>query len=85
MNSVHASKPFKYVKKFTLTTNMRVHLTGDASAGIFSEQLVILGDGKAPQHPNIGFGQFPRNFCNIVCSVDEVKANVFPDIHHNYR
>jgi len=64
---------------------MRVHLTGDASAGIFSEQLVILGDGKAPQHPNIGFGQFPRNFCNIVCSVDEVKANVFPDIHHNYR
>jgi hypothetical protein len=27
---------WRYVKKFTLTTNMRVHLTGDASAGIFS-------------------------------------------------
>jgi ATP-dependent DNA helicase PIF1 len=29
--------------------------------------------------------QFPHNFCNIVCSVDELKANMFPDIHHNYR
>jgi hypothetical protein len=73
------------VKKFILTTNMRVHLTGDASAGIFSKQFMILGDGKALQHPNTGLGQFPRNFCNIVCCVDELKANVFPDIHHNYR
>jgi len=64
---------------------MGVHLTGDASAGIFSEQLMILGNGKAHQHSNTGLCQFPRNFCNIVCSVDELKANVFPDIHHNYR
>ena len=64
---------------------MRVHLIGDASAGISSEQLMILGDGKAPQHPNKGLIQFPCNFCNIVCSVDELKANVLPDIHHNYR
>jgi hypothetical protein len=63
---------------------MGVHLTGDASAGIFSEQLMILGDGKAPQHPNTGLDQFPCNFCNV-CSVDELKANVFPDIHRNYR
>jgi len=73
------------VKKFTLTANMGVHLTGDASAGIFSEQIVILGDGKAPQHPNTGLVQFPRIFCNILCSVDELKANMFPDIHHNFR
>ena len=64
---------------------MGVHLTGDASAGIFSEQIVILGDGKAPQHPNTGLVQFPRIFCNILCSVDELKANMFPDIHHNFR
>jgi hypothetical protein len=32
------------VKKFTLTTNMGVHLTGDASTGIFSEQLMMMGD-----------------------------------------
>jgi len=60
-------------------------LTGDASAGIFSKQLMMLGDGKAPQDPNTGFIQFPRTFCNIVYSVDELKANVFPNIHHNYR
>jgi hypothetical protein len=64
---------------------MGVHLTGDASAGIFSEQLMILGDGKAPQRPNTELDQFPRNICNILCSVDELKANVFPDIHHNHR
>ena len=27
----------------------------------------------------------PHNFCNLVCTVDELKTNVFPDIHHNYR
>jgi hypothetical protein len=72
-------------EKFTLTTNMRVHLTGDASAATFFEQLLMLGDGKAPPDPNTGHIQFPHNFCNIACSVDELKANVFPDIHHNYR
>jgi hypothetical protein len=44
---------------------MGVHLTGDTSAGIFSEQLMILGDGNAPQQPNTGLGHFPLNFCNI--------------------
>ena len=80
-----ASHLWRYVKTFTLTTNMRVHFTGDASAATFSEQLLMLGDGKAPPDPNTGLIQFPHNFCNIVCSVDELKANVFPDIHHNYR
>jgi len=47
------------------------------------KQLLMLGDGKAPPDPNTGLIQFPHNFCNIVCSVDELKANVFPDIHHN--
>jgi hypothetical protein len=76
---------WRYVKTFTLTTNMRVRFTGDASAATFSEQLLMLGDGKAPPDPNTGLIQFPHNFCNIFCSVDELKANVFPDIHHNYR
>jgi len=78
-----ASHFWRYVKKFTLTTNMRVYFIGDASAGTFSEQLMMLGDGKAPQDPNTGLIQFPCNFCNIVCFVDELKVNVFPDIHHN--
>jgi len=78
-------KAWRYVKTFTLTTNMRVHLTGDASAATFSEQLLMSGDGKAPPDPNTGLIQFPHYFCNIVCSVDELKVNVFPDIHHNYR
>jgi hypothetical protein len=80
-----ASHLWRYVKKFTLTTNMRVHLTGDASAGIFSEQLMMLGDGKELQDPNTGLIEFPRAFCNIIFSVDELKANVFPNSHHNYR
>jgi hypothetical protein len=78
-------KAWRYVKTFTLTTNMRVHLTGDASAATFSVQLLMSGDGKAPPDPNTGLIQIPHSFCNIVCSVDELKANVFPDIHRNYR
>jgi hypothetical protein len=80
-----ASHLWRYMKRFTLTTNMRVHLTGDASAATFSKQLLMLDDGKSPPDPNTGLIQFPHNFCNNVCSVDELKANMFPDIHHNYR
>jgi len=80
-----ASHLWRYVKTFTLTTNMRVHFTGDASAATFSEKLLMLGDGKAPPDPNTGLIQFTHNFCNIVCCVDELKANLFPDIHHSYR
>jgi hypothetical protein len=76
---------WRYVKIFTLTTNMKVHFTGDASAATISEQLLMLGDGNAPPDPNTGLIQFPHNFCNIVCTVDKLEANVFPDIHHNYR
>jgi hypothetical protein len=63
---------------------MSVHFTGDASTGTFSEQLLMLGDGKPLPDTNTGLTQFPRNFCIIFSSVDELKAQGFPDIHHNY-
>jgi hypothetical protein len=57
----------------SLKTNMRVHLSGDASAGDFSEHLLTLGDGKAPVDPATDQIQFPSNFCNIVKSVEELE------------
>ncbi|CAF4683798.1 unnamed protein product, partial [Didymodactylos carnosus] len=43
-----SSPLWKHVIPLGLKTNMRVHLQGDASAGGFAQQLLILGDGKAP-------------------------------------
>ena len=41
-----ASYLLNKVRKMGLTTNMRVHLQGDVSAGQFAQQLLSLGDGK---------------------------------------
>jgi hypothetical protein len=44
----------------------------------------MLADGKAPPDANTRLIQFPRNFCIIASSVDELKSRVLSDIHHNY-
>jgi ATP-dependent DNA helicase PIF1 len=80
-----ASHLWQHVKKMSLKTNMRVHLSGDASAGDFSERLLTLGDGKAPVDPATDQIQFPSNFCYIVKSVEELKEKVFSNIQLHFR
>ena len=80
-----ASNLWRYVHKLELTSNMRVHLQGDLSAGRFTQQLLTLGDGKVPIDPTSGLISIPENFCNIVQSMEELKTSVFPNIQHHFK
>jgi ATP-dependent DNA helicase PIF1 len=80
-----ASYLWKYVRKLGLTTNMRVHLQGDVAAGHFAQQLLALGDGKVPVDSTSELISIPDNFCNVVESIEELKAKVFPNIGHHFN
>ena len=75
-----SSNPWLYVKKFQLTTNMRVALLNDLSAEGFSKQLLTIGNGYVHVDELSGLISFPRNFCNFVSLKDEFINKVFPNI-----
>ncbi|CAF4172498.1 unnamed protein product, partial [Rotaria sordida] len=76
---------WRHVASLKLSTNMRVHLQGDVSAGRFAEQLLAIGNGKIPADPVSGLINISDNFCNIVESVEELKNKVFPNIQTQYK
>jgi hypothetical protein len=65
---IKASYLWRYVKKMTLTTNMRVHLLGDTTAHNFANQLLKLGNGEFPTDPTSNMISFPPDFCHVVSS-----------------
>lgn len=76
---------WKYVKKITLSTNMRVHLGQDTSAQVFTQQLLQLGEGKILMHIVTGNISFPPNFCQLQPSIIDVVKKVFPNILENFK
>ncbi|CAF1554974.1 unnamed protein product [Rotaria sp. Silwood1] len=76
---------WRHVVPLKLSTNMRVHLRDDVSAGRFAEQLLAIGNGKIPADPVSGLINISDNFCNIVESVEELKNKVFPNIQTQYK
>ncbi|CAF1588951.1 unnamed protein product [Adineta steineri] len=75
----------RHVKVLTLTTNMRVALQGDVSAGQFAKQLLEIGNGKIRADPANGLISIPDSFCNVVKSVEELKNSVFPNIQTHFK
>jgi hypothetical protein len=59
---------WRHVKTLTLTTNKRVQVQNDRSAGRFSHQLLETGNGKVPVDLTSGRISLPHNFCNGVTS-----------------
>ena len=57
-----------HVKISKLTTNMRVRLQNDDSGQTFSDQLLVIGNGKLPVDSISGRIQLPADFCNLVTS-----------------
>ncbi|UYV73048.1 hypothetical protein LAZ67_10001665 [Cordylochernes scorpioides] len=51
----------------------------------FSEQLLIIGNGRVPFDESSGLISFPQNFCNLVSLKDELINKVFPSIITNYK
>ncbi|XP_074115969.1 ATP-dependent DNA helicase pif1-like [Cotesia typhae] len=76
---------WKYVKKITLSTNMRVHLLKDDSAKTFAQQLLDMGDGKIPVDPSTQEISFPQNFCQLQSSIEDLDNKVFPNIASNFK
>ncbi|XP_031634678.1 uncharacterized protein LOC116347980 [Contarinia nasturtii] len=80
-----ASHLWRYVKKIQLTTNMRVHLLKDASAAVFAQQLLDMGDGKFPVDTKTQEIKFPPNFCQLEPTLKDIENRVFPNVSINYR
>ncbi|CAI6348264.1 unnamed protein product [Macrosiphum euphorbiae] len=81
--SLKNSYPWKHTEIIMLKKNMRVFLTHNPTFKAFSEQLLLLGNGKWPENSDIMI-EFPSNFCNIVNSTESLLKNVFPEIQKNY-
>jgi PIF1 helicase. len=56
----------------------------DLSAEGLSKKLLTIGNGCVPVDQSSGL-IFPRTFCNLVSSKDELINKVFPNIIHNHK
>lgn len=79
-----SSRLWTRVETLRLSTNMRVHLLQDASAENFARQLLDIGNGSIAADPITAEIAFPRDFCQLQPSVEDLIQNVFPDIVTNY-
>jgi len=73
---------WRFVQKFSLTTNMRVHLRGEEGAADFAECLLAIGNGTCPRDKK-GSMPLTDNFCRPVSSRDELIDMVFPNLVEN--
>lgn len=69
-----------YVRKLSLIKNMRVHLKGDASAGIFSDLLLKIGDGRYSE--SSGKITIPTGLGIIVTNVADLIEKIYPDLNN---
>ncbi|XP_068206446.1 uncharacterized protein [Palaemon carinicauda] len=60
------------------------HMRALESLNATIQDLLALGNGKAPFNPETGLIQFPSNFCTQVKSADDLMDVVFPCILPNY-
>ncbi|XP_045536286.1 uncharacterized protein LOC106720810 [Papilio machaon] len=77
-----ASVLWVHVKKFCLTTNMRVQLHNDSQAGQYAAALLKIGEDCMPTD-NSGMITLRHEFCQIVDSTDDLKNNVYADLQMN--
>ena len=57
-----------------LSTNMRVHLYGNALAGAFADVLLRIGEGKIPIISAVDCIRIPLGGGNVTETLDELKA-----------
>ena len=81
--SVKSSYPWRRFTKLSLSTNMRVHLHGDRWDKIFSERLLLLGNGKVMPDPH---GQITmKEIGTVVKTEEELRNKVFPNLQQHFR
>ena len=71
------------MKKFSLSTNMRVHQLGDQSSGEFADTLLILGNGNVATDAEDSIDM--NSIATIVASEDELQTKVYPNISQHCK
>ena len=80
---VKSSYLWRHFTKLSLNTNMKAHLHGDRRAEIFSECLLLLGNGKTVPDPD---GQITmKNIGTVVDTGEELINKVFPHLQQHFR
>ncbi|GBO33218.1 hypothetical protein AVEN_153320-1 [Araneus ventricosus] len=77
-----ASPLWEHVKKFNLTTNMRVQLFNDTESGQYAATLLKIGEGRFKTDPN-GMITLNERFCKIAHSTEELINKVYPEVQVN--
>ncbi|GBN46171.1 hypothetical protein AVEN_237434-1 [Araneus ventricosus] len=77
-----ASPLLEHVKKFNLTTNMRVQLFNDTESGQYTATLLKIGEGRFKTDPN-GMITLNERFCKIAHSTEELISKVYPELQVN--
>ncbi|XP_054715564.1 uncharacterized protein LOC129225044 [Uloborus diversus] len=75
---IKSSHLWPKVQKLCLSKNMRVHLHGDASAGLFSNLLLKIGDGLYPECA--GKIIIPDALATVVTELPDLIAKIYPDV-----
>ncbi|CAF4947498.1 unnamed protein product [Pieris macdunnoughi] len=79
-----ASPLWVHVKIFCLTTNMRVQLHSDTQLVQYADALLKIGEDRMETNSD-GMITLNREFCNVVCNMDDLKNNVYPDLATNMK
>ena len=80
--SLKSSYLWNKIQRISLTTNMRVHLYRDEAAGIFSEQLLQVGNGDVIEDSN---NQITLPFGEAVKDRSKLIDKVFPNLEQHYQ
>ena len=80
--SIKSSFLWEHVKTLKLTTNMRVHLTGDPEAAEFAEILEDIGNGELGRDTQ-GIVGFPPEIC--VKDKKELIESTYPNLAQHYQ
>ena len=77
-----SSPLWRKVKTLKLTENMRAKIFGDASSASFAEDLLTLGEGRAPRDKD-GLVDMTR-IGRVVSGEEELIGRVFPRLETSY-
>jgi PIF1-like helicase/Helitron helicase-like domain at N-terminus len=83
--SLKKSYLWGHVRTLSLTTNMRVHLQGDTSAGVFAQRLLQIGEKQHPVDPVTGHVSIPIELGKVVTSLDQLMLSVYPNLGKNFQ
>ena len=82
---IKSSELWQHIQKFSLTTNMRVHLYNDSNAAVFADQLLTVGNGLIPYQEGTHFINIPVELGKVVNSEEMLISEVYRNLPEHYE